>query len=83
MWVAPDAESAVVKAEAEALEYETEGILYLGFAQTFRTFIQLPIGLQEGDEVFSLLRESNLDPDDYLDRFFDTGQERQSTIPSE
>jgi hypothetical protein len=27
--------------------------------------------------VFALVRDSSLDTDEYLDRFFDTGQERQ------
>jgi len=31
-----------------------------------------------GAEVFSLLRESDLEPDAYLDAFFDTGTERQT-----
>jgi len=33
--------------------------------------------LEDGDEVFSLIRESELAPDDYISRFFDTGKERQ------
>ena len=34
--------------------------------------------LEHGAEVFSLLRESSLQPGDYLEAFFDTGAERQS-----
>ena len=30
--------------------------------------------------MFSLLRTSDLPPDDYLDRFFDTGDERQDAL---
>jgi hypothetical protein len=30
-----------------------------------------------GKEIYSLLRESNLKPEKYLDRFFDTGFEHQ------
>ncbi|WGX98091.1 hypothetical protein [Nocardioides sp. L-11A] len=33
----------------------------------------------EGAEVFSLMRSSELNPDDYLDTFFDTGDERLRT----
>jgi hypothetical protein len=33
-----------------------------------------------GAEVFSLMRDSELAPDDYIDRFFDTGQERQASV---
>lgn len=36
-----------------------------------------------GAEVFSLLRRSTLDPDAYIDRFFDTGDEIQRTSDSE
>lgn len=32
----------------------------------------------QGAEVFSLIRESDLDPSEYLDRFFDTGCEWES-----
>ena len=31
----------------------------------------------EAAEVFSLMRDSNLEPDAYVDRFFNTGRERQ------
>jgi hypothetical protein len=31
----------------------------------------------DGAEVFSLIRDSQLSPDDYLNTFFDTGSERQ------
>ena len=33
-----------------------------------------------GAELFSLLRESDLEPKEYLDAFFDTGDERQGEI---
>jgi hypothetical protein len=36
--------------------------------------------IAEGSEVFSLMRASDLLPDDYLTRFFDTGDERQGSI---
>jgi len=35
-----------------------------------------------GSEVFSLLRNSDLQPDEYLNAFFDTGSERQGHIPT-
>ena len=49
---------------------------YVGLAQSFH----LCVGarpLEDGDEVFSLIRESELAPNDYISRFFDTGKERQ------
>jgi hypothetical protein len=44
-----------------------------------RRFICLT-ALQEGGEVYSLLRESELDPDEYIDRHVATGTERQGAI---
>jgi hypothetical protein len=46
---------------------------YTGLAQAYLLFDEVG----DGAEVFSLLRTSNLDPDAYLDRYFDTGHERQ------
>jgi hypothetical protein len=34
----------------------------------------------DGAEVFSLIRVSDLEPSDYVDRYFDTGTERQSEL---
>jgi hypothetical protein len=66
-------------AEIEAVEYgsvvESE---YLGLAQCFHSAAGQP--LDDGDEVFSLLRDSELSPDDYLARFFATGSEYQGTV---
>ncbi len=36
--------------------------------------------IANGLEVFSLLRDSDLDPPAYLDRFFDTGTEHQRSL---
>ena len=33
-----------------------------------------------GCEVFCLERESDLEPDEYLDAFFDTGGEREASL---
>lgn len=35
---------------------------------------------RDGAEVFSLMRDSDLEPDDYLDAFFSTGNERQGDV---
>ena len=60
-------------AESEAADYAAGDCEYLGLAQAF----ELDREPGQGAEVFSLMRDSPLDPEDYLDRHFDTGQERQ------
>ena len=65
------------KSEKEVLRYAKEsGGRYLGFIQCFQPYIDVEF---EGVEVFSLIRESDLSPTKYVDRFFDTGTERQRT----
>ena len=51
----------------------------LEFAQVYR-LAEFPA---DGAEVFSLMRDSDLDADQYLSTFFDTGSEREGTIESE
>ncbi|BEL06735.1 hypothetical protein Q0Z83_049260 [Actinoplanes sichuanensis] len=64
-------------AEAEAGEYAVDvGGEYLGLAQVY-TLADEP---GHGAELFSLLRDSRLEPAAYLDAFFDTGDERQGVI---
>ena len=80
LWRARSTEEAIERAEAEALEYaagiEEGPDSYTGLAQCYR------LGDEPGDgaEVFSLMRDSNLKPDAYLDRFFDTGAEHQGLV---
>jgi hypothetical protein len=81
LWRASSLNEAIEKAEAEAEEYaiaipDREPTPYLNFAQAYRLF-DAP---EDGAEVFSLMRECALEPDDYLDHFFDTGGERQQTF---
>lgn len=77
LWHADAFESAIARAEEEAREYAAQlGDRYLGLAQAFKLFAPP----EDGAEVFSLLRESDLDAHAYLDTFFDTGQERQLEI---
>ena len=77
LWRASSAEEAIARAEAEALEYATviEGFTYLGLAQSY----QLADDVGDGAEVFSLMRDSELEPKEYLDVFFDVGTEHQTT----
>ncbi|MDT8914276.1 hypothetical protein [Amycolatopsis sp. PS_44_ISF1] len=77
LWRATDLDTAIARAESEAREYaENTGVTYLGLAQGYETGEK---DLTEGCEVFSLLRESALSPEEYLDRHFDTGGEHERT----
>ena len=77
LWRAADLDSALVLAEEEAREYaEHNGVSYVGLAQAYATGTE---ELAPGSEVFSLLRDSALPPEEYLDRFFDTGGEHRRT----
>jgi hypothetical protein len=73
------ADAAIERAEQEALEYaaaiDDAPYEYLGFAQAYQIF-DVP---ENGAEVFSLIRDSPLSPDDYLSTYFDTGTEHQRT----
>lgn len=74
LWLAASEDDAIARAEDDAKEYaEALGADYCGLAQSYR-LIGSPA---DGAEVFSLIRGSNLGPEDYIDRFFDTGEERQ------
>jgi hypothetical protein len=75
LWRAGSFDEAIALAEAEAIEYAaTLGrTRYLGLAQAY----VLADEPGHGAEVFSLIRDSELAPDEYLDAFFDTGTEYQ------
>ncbi|PJN30022.1 hypothetical protein [Kitasatospora sp. CB02891] len=80
LWRAPSADDAIALAEVEAETYAREsGVEYLGFAQSYRLGDHGVPGA--GAEVFSLLRDSSLEPSAYLDAYFDTGAERQQPLP--
>lgn len=78
LWQAASTAEAIERAEAEAAEYaeavEDTEIEYTGLAQCFHLFDEPA----DGAEIFSLMRDSSLAPEDYLDTFFDTGDEHQS-----
>ena len=74
LWRASGFDTAIALAEQEARDYADDvEALYLGLAQAYR----LAEAPGHGGEVFSLMRDSDLDTEDYLDAFFDTGEERQ------
>ena len=76
IWRAESLDDAIDRAEEEARTYcnAREGFKYSGLSQAFWMFQTIE---ENGVEVFSLLRESDLEIEDYLDRFFSTGDERQ------
>ncbi len=77
LWQAGSFDEAVLLAEAEATDYAADvGSRFLGFAQAY----VMPEPPGHGVEAFSLLRDSDLEPDEYLDRFFDTGDEREAAL---
>ncbi|WP_435021000.1 DUF4288 domain-containing protein [Tundrisphaera sp. TA3] len=67
-------EQAIRMAEEEAEEYVamSEGWSYSGFLQIFHLFDR---AIGHKSEVFSLMRTSELGLREYIDRFFDTGDE--------
>lgn len=80
LWQAEHMDAAIGMAEQEAERYvESPDEEFLGFSQAFELFDQIDAS---GVEVFSLLRESDLEPTDYLAAFYDTGLERQSSCGS-
>jgi hypothetical protein len=76
LWQARSFGQAMERAEAEAEEYaEFSGATYLSdFAQAYHLADAPP---RDGAEVFSVVRDSSLPPNAYIDRFFSSGQERQ------
>lgn len=75
LWQANDIDEAVALAEEEARSYASEsGDEYLKYCQAYALVDEIAAA---GVEVFSLLRDSDLEPAQYLDAFFDTGAERE------
>lgn len=74
LWQAGSADEVIEAAEREALSYAGENSEYLEVCQPYS--LVDPVAAS-GIEVFSLLRESDLEPEAYVDAFFDTGDEHQ------
>jgi hypothetical protein len=74
---------AILKAECDAEDYESDTTEYIRFADSFHIFDERGPCLGHGVEVFSLIRKSDLEPDAYLTRYFDTGEERSERIHDE
>ncbi len=75
-WNTDSLDAAIDEAEKEALKYADEGAEALDLFQGYWLFDEVNL-IPQGTEVFSLLRESDLEPSEYLDAFFDTGTEHQ------
>lgn len=74
VWLAESLDEAMRLGCAEADEYaDANGLVHLGRAQAYLIGGSEPI--QPGSEVFSLLRDSELEPPGYLDAHFHTGRE--------
>jgi hypothetical protein len=64
-------DEAITKAEKEAETYASNtDLTYLGYVNVFELYHNK---FEDGTEVYSLMRESELDADSYINRFFDTG----------
>jgi hypothetical protein len=76
LWCTDSFDNAIALAEKEAATYAAStNSEYLDLAQV----CLLPGHPTSGAEVFSLVRDSELASDEYLDSFFDTGTERQTS----
>jgi hypothetical protein len=76
LWCTDSFDNAISLAEKEATTYAASAkVDYLDLAQV----CLLPGHPTSGAEIFSLVRDSDLAADEYLDSFFDTGSERQSS----
>ena len=76
LWRAASATQAIELAGREARDYARDsGFEHLNFAQAYALSDDR---ITQGSEVFSLLRDSELKPETYLDAFFDTGGEHQA-----
>ena len=71
---AADFDEALVRAEAEASAYaEAVSCVFTGYISVFEMVEET---LSDGAEVFSLMRDSDLGAEEYIDRFYTTGDER-------
>ncbi len=72
---ADDFDDAIARGEVEAIEYASQNdyAFYTGFISAYH----LPAKkITDRTEVYSLMRESPLDSETFLDRFHDDGNER-------
>ena len=77
LFLAIDEDDAIAIAEREAESYDGEST---GYFMSYE-LVDGPLG--SGHEIFSLMRDSDLPSDQYLDRFHDTGAERTRQTDSD
>jgi len=65
-------DEAISQAEKEAKEYADDGTKYLEFVDVFNLYHYI---LTPGSELYSSMRSSDCEPDDYLSKYYDTGYE--------
>ena len=81
IWKATTAEEAIEYAEMSDKNYcEGSEMRIVEFAQSYVVDEEEIADLKQGAEVYSLLRGSDLEVEDYIDAFFDTGLEKQGQI---
>ena len=73
IWKAENIDEALRLADVEATAYAADGEKSLGLSQAYEFDESVDAN---GVEVFSLLRGSDLEPDEYVRTFFVTGKER-------
>ncbi len=79
LWRAASFEAGIALAESEAREYARDvDCTFLDLSQAYL----LADEISDGAEVFSLMRDSDLGPEEYLDHYFETGTARQLAIDS-
>jgi hypothetical protein len=76
LWLAGSIDEAIALAEEEAEIYASDGEEYLGYCQAYAMSDDID---ESGVEVFSLLRQSDLDAKQYVGAFFFTGQEHEGS----
>jgi len=77
LWYSASADEAIELAEEDADQYASAvGAEYTGLAQSY--WLEDEPG--QGAVAFSLMRKSQLQPDAYIDAFFDTGLEYEETL---
>jgi hypothetical protein len=74
LWQADSFDQAIELAEQEAKTYADAGEEILDYAQAYALSDSVA---GHGVEVFSLLRESDLKPEEYVHAFFATGTEHE------
>lgn len=78
LWNAANFDAAIAFAEEEARDYARDNDC--GVLDLFQAYELVDEVAAHGVEVFSLLRDSSLEPEEYIDTFFDTGEERQRAL---